>query len=136
MAQYIFCSKVQFPPKEVQELSLSDALEYGDFSVNLPYEWIDTGTDGFNGKPPKDPLTIYFTFDVNGADDTITIKTTVRKLLKSTIDLCSTFDGKLVLDETELHILSTLRDSLMKESNWLDRVIKRQLSKDKRERSV
>ncbi len=136
MAQYFFCSKVELPSKEAQQLSLSDAIKYGDFSAHLPYELVDTGTDGGNGKPPKDPLTIYFVFDIDGAGDTITIKTTVRNLLKSTLYLHSSFDGKLVLDETSIHILSTFRDSLVKESVWLDRVIKRQLSKDRRERSI
>ena len=130
MAEYIFCSKVNLPSKEVQELSLSDAIKDGVFSAYLPYEWLHYGSDGLQNKPPKDPLTIYFTFDVNGCDDHLVVKTSIRRLLKSTLELYSTFDGTLVLDETHLPQLLAFKNALIQESVWLDSAIQKTLLKD------
>lgn len=136
MAQYVFCSKLKLPSREAMHLHLYDAIKDGLFSVHLPYEWSDFDSDGLFGKPPKDPLTIYFTFDVNGAEDLIAVKTTVHKLLKSTVELFSSHDGNLDLSEANVSILSAFRDALIKEANWIDRKMKEQRLKDKRERSI
>jgi len=106
---------------ETLNYTIGDAVEYGTFSIYLPYQWAPN-SDGLHGETPKDPLTIYASLDVTACGDCMTVKTTMRGLLLETYDLVkNTADGKL--DEDAQKIFKDFRDSLKKEVEWIDKLL-------------
>jgi hypothetical protein len=108
---------------ETLNYTIGDAVEYGNFSMYLPYQWAPN-SDGLYGETPKNPLTIYASLDVTECGDCVTMKTTMRGLLLETYDLLKNWaDGKL--DEDAQKIFKDFRDSLKKEVEWIDKLLEK-----------
>lgn len=105
---------------DVRNCTIDDALEDGQLSFYLPIQWEDS--DGIGGKGVKDPLTIYSSWDVNGCDERVTFKTTLKDLLEDTYELhMSVDDGSL--DERSTKIMESIRDGLLKEVKRVEKWI-------------
>jgi hypothetical protein len=108
---------------EILDCTIGEAVQYGTFSMYLPYQWAPNG-DGLYGETPKNPLTIYASLDVTQCGDCVTMKTTMRGLLLETYDLVkNTVDGKL--NEDAQKIFKDFRDSLKKEVEWIDKLLEK-----------
>jgi hypothetical protein len=111
--------------KYAHEYTIDQALKEGDLSFYLPVQWAGaSGGDGIGGKCVKDPLTIYASWDVNGCDERVTFKTTLKALLEDTFDLMAPWDGG-PFDSESLEIFIRIRKALLIELDRVDLRIKK-----------
>ena len=110
--------------EEVLECTVEDFLEYGTLSFFMPFKYSTWGSasDGLQGGPVNDPLTIYMSIDVYGNDDRITFQTTLRKLLEDVYEgfECFTDPAQHHLDSDDIGLLTRIRDSLLAEVAHID----------------
>ena len=106
---------------DVRAYTIDEALEQGDLSFFLPVQWglDDEAGDGIGGPSIKDPLTIYASWDVNGADERVTFKTTLRALLQDTYDLNDPLDQKAI--ELFVQIRRGLLRELLRVDKWIEK---------------
>jgi len=126
---------VSYPPSEILNYTIEDLVEHSeDIGFYLPYQWSKVytgedkyqGSDGIGNPCPEDPLTIYWTADVNGCDDRVTYKTTLGALLDDVFEghelwLENTSAG---IGSTSVPLFTNIRDALQKEIDrlnvWID----------------
>ena len=115
--------------EDVRQYTIEQALEEGCLSFYLPFQWAgERGSDGIGGKSVKDPLTIYASWDVNGCDERLTFKTTIRALLEDTFDLIEPLDdGPFDSESLEIftRISKALKGELARVDSWIERGTKK-----------
>ena len=111
--------------KYAREYTIDQALKEGNLSFYLPLQWAGaSGGDGIGGKCVKDPLTIYASWDVNGCDERVTFKTTLKALLEDTFDVMTPWDSG-PFDSESLEIFICIRKALLIELDRVDLRIKK-----------
>ena len=134
MSEYSKAVLVGKPGKEFEQADIYFLLHECEPHFYFPYQWWPD-SDGFDGKPPKDPLTIYFNADVSGGDDNLTYKITLRNLIKDTLALYLSdclfpregvpFSKRGLCSDEGVHIMTAIRNGLQKEIAYIDGFLKK-----------
>lgn len=117
---------VGYPPPEILHYTIQDLVEdSGHIGFYLPYQWIIGNGDGIGNPCPEDPLTIYWSADVNGCDDRVTYKTTIGNLLDYVFEGYELWhEDPPRISSTYAPLFVTIRDALQKEIDklnmWID----------------
>jgi hypothetical protein len=119
---------VSYPPEEILDYTIEELVDGSDHvSFYLPYQWAKTvgseygGGDGIGNLCPDDPLTIYWTADVNGCDQRVSYKTTIGKLLNATFEGHELGMGTAgVIGSASVPLFVDIRDALQKEIDRLN----------------
>lgn len=117
---------VGYPPEEILYYTIKDLVEDSEtIHFYMPYQWVNGGGDGIGNPCPEDPLTIYWTADVNGCDDRVTYKTTIGSLLDDIFEGFELWQEDTPrIGSTDVPIFATIRDALQKEidrlNSWID----------------
>lgn len=115
-------------PEDIMDYMIDEALELGNLEFFLPVQWGGNAGDGIGGPSVEDPLTIYASWDVSGADHRVTFKTTLEALLVDTYELhtalyCRGDEG--TLGETGVQIFEQIRIGLRRElrrvEGWIEK---------------
>lgn len=110
-------------PVAVLNTPIFDLLEEpANVSFFLPYQY--TSSDGLSGNRPHDPMTIYWSADVSGADERITYKTSLKKLLDDAFEgheLWGENSGQLSADAVPIFAAfrSALQCEIDRINNWI-----------------
>lgn len=125
---------VSYPPSEILDYTIEDLVnDSEDISFYLPYQW--SKGDGIGNPRPENPLTIYWTADVNGCDDRVTYKTTLGALLDDVFEGHELWlEDTSVIGSASVPLFTNIRDALQKEINrlnvWIDNVKPEEKSDD------
>ena len=117
---------VSYPSSEILNYTIEDLVDDSeDIDFYLPYQWSKGGGDGIGNPCPEDPLTIYWTADVNGCDDRVTYKTTLGALLDDVFEGYELWQEPMsVISAADAPIFVGIRDALQKEIDrlnvWID----------------
>ena len=117
---------VSYPSSEILNYTIEDLIDDSeDINFYLPYQWSKGGGDGIGNPCPEDPLTIYWTADVNGCDDRVTYKTTLGALLDDVFEGYELWqEPTSVISAADAPIFVSIRDALQKEIDrlnvWID----------------
>ena len=111
--------------KLVKGCTVGEFLKDGHLSFFMPYQYKHWGIkdeDGIGGKGVSDPLTIYASVDVYGADDRITFKTTMKELLD---DVHEGFESwgdpsEYTMSTKDIEMFNQIKSALLKEVARID----------------
>jgi hypothetical protein len=126
MTEQKYAKLVSYPSSEILDYTIKDLVDDSeDIDFYLPYQWSKGGGDGIGNPCPKDPLTIYWTADVNGCDDRVTYKTTLGALLDDIFEGYELWqEPTSVISAADAPIFVGIRDALQKEIDrlnvWID----------------
>jgi hypothetical protein len=117
---------VSYPPSEILDYTIEDLVDNSEYiEFYLPYQWSQGSGDGIGNPCPEDPLTIYWTADVNGCDDRVTYKTTFGALLDDVFEGYELWqEDTPMIGSKDVPIFVGIRDALQKEIDrlnvWID----------------
>ena len=125
---------VSYPPSEILNYTIEELVNDSEhIGFYLPYQWSNVyiGEDGYKssdgiGNPcPEDPLTIYWSADVNGCDDRVTYQTTFGALLDDIFEGYKLWqEPTSVISAADAPLFRDIRDALQKEIDrlnvWID----------------
>ena len=120
MTKHPYAKLVKYPSSEILDYTIEELVnDSDDISFYLPYQW--SKGDGIGNRRPKDPLTIYWTADVNGCDDRVTYKTTFGALLDDVFEGYELWqEDTPMIGSKDVPIFVGIRDALQKEIDRLN----------------